>query len=184
MPTLKTTIGMNFGFLDPKSGKLLVKQRVSEEQTFRGNWDMPGGGVEEVGTSQVRYDHPILEAVREADEEVGIRLPLMGMPPVHLTLFKNRQGEYDLAGVIPYVTDKKPTRGITMWVSPKELETLAAEFVSERDARKQGLSEAKGLVSGLGKRMHCLCLRSLMCSPNASYVAQATKMLEAIQASW
>jgi 8-oxo-dGTP pyrophosphatase MutT (NUDIX family) len=183
MPTIEATIGMFFGFLDADTGKLLVKRRLFEDP-FRGNWDLPGGGVQTVDSATVRYDHPISEANREAEEEVGMHAVKDPMPAVYLVLFKASLGNYDLAGVIPYVTNEKPTKGEIMWVSPQELQALAQEFISEADAKRQGLSEAKGLVSGVGKRMHCMCLRALTFSPNRDYASDAQFMLAEIQTTW
>ena len=189
MPTLEATIGMSIGFLDQETGMLLVRQRIFEEGSiipgisFKGNWDLPGGGAEEVSTPTVRYDYPVLEAARKAEEEVGISISLTGMPATYLTLFKGLRG-YDYAGVIPLTTTAKPTKGETRWVSPQELEALAKEFISVDDGKKLEPAEAKGLVSGYGKRMHCLCLQALALSPNVIYAAEAKQMLGAIQADW
>ena len=57
-----------------------------------------------------------------------------------------------------------------MWVSPEELEVIGQKFISETDAKKQGLSEADGLLSGKGKRMYLMAMSVLAYhSPNRTY---------------
>ncbi len=180
-------LGMYLGLLN-KEGKLLLRRREETESiipgvSFRGNWELPGGAVEETPAEKVRYDYPIQEAVREVAEEVGISVSLAGMPPVFLAFFKGPKG-YDLAGVTPLITAEEPTRGETVWVSPSELKALAQEFISETDAKKQGLKEAKGLLGGWGKRMCCLALVALSHSPNPEFAKQAQEMLKEIQKGW
>ena len=195
MAKASMNLGTYIGFLNPnKEGRLLLRRRIEEDSiipdpndpsktiSFRGNWESPGGAVEETSEEKVSYDYPIKEAVREAAEEVGISVPLSGMPPVYLVFFKGPKG-YDLAGITPAITTEEPTKGETMWVSPSELNVLAEEFISETDAKKQG-REAKGLLSGKGKRQHCMALAALCHSPNPEYAKQAKEMLSEIQKGW
>ncbi|MBI2642164.1 MAG: NUDIX domain-containing protein, partial [Candidatus Wildermuthbacteria bacterium] len=72
---LITSVGVFVALFNPhEHDKLLVRRRV-EEVTFRGNWDLPGGGVEEAG--EPNYDHLVAEAFRELQEEVGIEVPII-----------------------------------------------------------------------------------------------------------
>jgi len=195
MAKASMNLGMYVGFLNPnKDGRLLLRRRIEEDSiipdpndpaktiSFRGNWENIGGAAEETSEEKVSYDYPIKEAVREAAEEVGILVSLSGMPPVYLVFFKGPKG-YDLAGITPVITTEEPTKGETMYVSPQELEALVEEFISETEAKKQG-KEAKGLLSGKGKRQHCMALAALCHSPNSEYQKQAKEMLAEIQKGW
>jgi 8-oxo-dGTP pyrophosphatase MutT (NUDIX family) len=185
MGKIKTTVGVFGGILN-REGKLLLRRREETDsitgESFFKNWELPGGGIME--TEKVPYSCPVNELKREADEEVGISIPVDLMPPMYPVLFKNLKGEYDLAMVTPIQTSLEPTKGETIWVSPKELGVLAEEFISDTQAKKQGLKEAKGIVSGYGKRMHCMALKALCFSSNLEYRKQAGEMLLQIQKSW
>lgn len=183
-------LGMFAGILNPeKSGKLLLRRRTEIDsiipgKSFKGNWELPGGGVMEGQLKdKVSYDWPIKELVRQVEREVGISLVDPNpMPSVYLTFFKLPKGGYDLAGVVPIVAPyDDSTKGETIYVSPEELEKLAREFVPAD--KKQG-KDGKGIVSGYGKRMHCMALAALCNSPNPEYAEQAQKMLREIQKGW
>lgn len=191
MGKLVTTVGAYIGLLNPEhEGRLLLRRRVEEGsilpgQSFKGNWELPGGGVRE--TEKPGYDYLLQEAVREFEEEVGIALALTlaidEAFPMYPALFKGPQG-YDLAGVIPVVAQLEPTIGETLWVSPEELSELARIFVSATEAKKQGLAEAQGIVSGWGKRMHWMALCALTHSPNLDFTRQAANTIAKIQETW
>jgi len=182
MAKITTTFGAFVGFLNPnKQGKLLLVRRTSPDSilpgvSFKGNWELPGGALEE---GMVVTNYHIHIAFHKANEKVGIDIepvfqPLLG--PMYLTFFQGPQGN-DVGGVIPWITDKEPQKGETMWVSPQELKTLADEFISETDAKARSLTEAKGLVSGWKKRMCCMALAALSQSPNPAYADEAKRML-------
>lgn len=189
MAKLGTTVGAFIGLLNPDhEGRILLRRRVEENsiipgQSFRGNWELPGGGVQEA--EKFPYNHLVLEAVRELKEEVGIALAIAPNQifSIYTALFKGPQG-YDLAGVIPVVAQLEPTIGETLWVSPGELNELARLFVSATEAKKQGLAEAQGLVSGWGKRMHWMALCALTHSPNQNFIGQAQTTIAGIQKAW
>ena len=61
------------------------------------------------------------------------------------------------------------------------LRTLAEEF--EPADERTGKS-GKGLLSGYGKRMHCMALAALSHSPNHDFIRQATGMLQEITVTW
>lgn len=176
---------MFVGLLNPdKKGKLLLRRRTELEsiipgKSFKRCWELPGGAVEHT-EEKINYSYPIEEAVRELKEEVGIviQAPLMGI--VHLTFFKGPKG-YDLAGVVPVIATEEPTKGETIYVSPKELNELAKKFVSSD--KKTG-KDGEGLLSGWAKRMHCMALYALMHSPNEIFVEQAKTTIVTIQAGW
>ena len=166
MVRVTATIGAYVGCINAKTGKLLLVRRTERGsltgESFLGNWELPGGGVEEA--ESVPYDHLLYEALRELREETGIdEVPDLDLSyPFYPVLFRSRDGEYDLAGVFPLLTGEEPTKGVTRWVSTEELNQLAREFLSPKDAKAQGLAEARGLLSGWGKRMHVMTLCALV----------------------
>ena len=177
---------MYIGFINSTHGKLLLVRRVQEDSiipgvSFKGNWELPGGAMEEMDNPG--YGYAILTAFRKAAEKTGIVTRFTPqMAPCHMTFFKGPRG-YDLAGVIPHRIDTEPTKGETMWVSFHELENLAGEFISETKAKAKNLPEAKGLVSGWGKRMHCMALAAMTHSPNGFW-HDAEDRLKEIAKSW
>ncbi|MDP2637375.1 MAG: NUDIX domain-containing protein [bacterium] len=176
MARLTTTVGVFIALFNPHEyGKLLVRRRV-RELTFRGNWDLPGGGVEEVGESN--YDHLVAEGFRELEEEVGIEISLIpGYAYSMYAAFLKGQKTNDLALVIPCMSHEYPTKGETCWVSVEELNDLAREFMVLDEAKRQ---EARGLVSGWGKRMHRLALSAFVSMPNGPYLDAAVRTLHQI----
>ena len=185
MERLTTTVGAYVGILNPdKDGKLLLIRRTEDgsitSQSFYGNWELPGGGVDE--SENAPYDHVRMEAFRELIEETGIDLTrsIGEIFPLYTALFKGSRG-YDLAGVIPILAVKEPIEGVAhCWVSTEELNQLAREFISPKDAKEQGLLEAQGLVSGFGKRMHFMALSALIHSENPEFIRQAETTLEEV----
>ncbi|MBI2642314.1 MAG: NUDIX domain-containing protein [Candidatus Wildermuthbacteria bacterium] len=176
MARLTTTVGVFVALFNPhEHDKLLVRRRV-EEPTFQGNWDLPGGGVEEAGGPD--YDHLVAEGFRELEEEVGIEVPIIpGYVYSMYAAFLKGKTANDLALVIPIASYSYPTRGETRWVSVDELNAMAREFISLDEAKKQGLNEARGLVSGWGKRMHRLALSAFTSMPSGPYLNEAVRTL-------
>ena len=176
MARLTMTVGVSIALFNPhENDKLLVRRRV-EELTFRGNWDLPGGGVEEAG--EPNYDHLVAEGFRELEEEVGIKvLVFSGYAYSMYAAFLKGQKANDLALVIPCVSYDYPTRGETRWVSVEELNALAREFMPFDEAKRQ---EARGLVSGWGKRMHRLALSAFVSMSNGPYLDAAVRTLHQI----
>jgi hypothetical protein len=151
--------------------KLLLRQReesgsIIPRKSFRGTYELPGGGVMDI--PKVPYSHLVNELIREIREEIGMSVSIDPMPPFHPLLFKGPNG-YDLAMVTPIITSSSPTKGKNIWVSTKELNELA------RDNQ---------VVSGWGKRMHCMALKGLCYSTNYKYSRQANETLREIQKNW
>lgn len=183
MEKIKTTVGVFAGILRQSDGRLLLRRRaeipsIIPGKSFKGNWELPGGGVMEA--ERVLYHHLVKELEREVKEEIGIPISVDPMPPMHPLLFKGPRG-YDLAMVTPVETSLEPTKGETIWVAPKELEQLAREF---EPADKKTGKDGKGIVSGFGKRMHCMALKALCFSPDPEHIIQAEEMLKEIQKGW
>lgn len=175
------TIGVFGGILSLKTGKLLLRKRQKPESS-PGNWELPGGAAEE--SDKVPYHYLTKELLREIGEEVGmddsLGIHIDAMPPMYALLFKGPNG-FDLAMVTFIPTWDGPTKGETKWVDVKELNTLAREYQS---ADKEKDIEGKGLVSGWGKRMHCMALQALCESNNPNIVTEARNTLSEIQEKW
>lgn len=60
-----------------RDGRVLLARRA--QPPFQGHWEVPGGFVE-------RGEHPSEAAVREAHEELGIRIELTGLIGTYLEL--------------------------------------------------------------------------------------------------
>jgi len=187
MAKISTTVGVFAGILDQSTGKVLLRRRVEEDsiipgKSFKGSWELPGGGVMDI--EKIPYNHLLNELVREVDEEVGMSISVDPMASLYAVPFKGSAG-YDLAMVTPIVmlvtTSSRPTKGEVAWVSSDELEGLAEDFVSAD--RKKGI-DGKGLLSGYGKRMHCMALKALSFSPNTVYAKEAKAILVEIQKDW
>ena len=186
MEKIKTTVGVFAGILNTGGELLLVRRTVhpnildekGEKISFKGNWELPGGGV--MDAEKVSYCHLVNELKREVQEEVGVVVSPDLMPAMYPVLFKGSLG-YDLALVTPIETSVTPTKEKTILVSPEELERLAKEY---EPADKKTGKDGKGIVSGYGKRMHCMALKALCFSPNPEYAKQAWEMLTEIQKVW
>lgn len=187
MEKMKTAVGVFAGLLKQESGKnagkLLLRRRteipsIIPGKSFKGNWELPGGGVMEA--EKVPYCHLVNELKREVEEETGIPIAIDPMPPMYPVLFKGPEG-YDLALVTPIETSLESTKGETIWVNVEELNKLAREF---EPADKKTGKDGKGLLGGYGKRMHCMALRALYFSPNPTYSEDAGVMLIEIQKGW
>jgi 8-oxo-dGTP pyrophosphatase MutT (NUDIX family) len=181
----KFTVGVFAGIIRP-DGKLLLRRRVEEDsiipgQSFKGNYELPGGGVMEQ-EGQVSYALLAHEVMREVAEEVGLRIDVNLTADFYALPFKGPNG-YDLTLVTPVLIDYYPDDivGEHLWVTSGELNQLAHDFVA---AKKDPYVEGKGLVSGYGKRMHCLSLTALLWGPNSNYGDQAQQTLIEIQKSW
>lgn len=165
----RPTIGLFAGIFN-EEGKLLVKRRP-QGISLAGEWDLPGGAVEEEANAKALDERVIgRELAREVKEEVGIEISISPMLPMFPAVLK---GGTDWAFVIVVGrTDKKPSRGEIKWVSPDELKELAERPPGNR------------LVSGWGKRMCRLALMALCHSTNKDYRKKAIQYLQEIQASW
>jgi len=182
---IKATIGVFAGIIFERAtgsneqGKLLLRRRVEENSTipgksFKGCWELAGGGV--LKTVNMPYSHLVSQLKKEVNEEVGIPITVDPMPPMYPVFFGKTK---DLAMVTPVETSVKPTKGETIWVSLDELNQLAREF--EQPDKRTG-KDGRGIVSGYGKRMHCMALKALCFSP--VYGSEAKKTLVEIQKNW
>ncbi len=182
----KTTVGLFAGILNRDTGKLLLVRRVAENSiipgtSFKGNWELPGGAVMEAET--VSYDYLVKQFKQRLREKIGWTLEsfISKMPAMYPVFFNGPEG-YDLALVMVLKTFiKKISLAETCWVDTNELEKLASEFVP---ADKKKGKNGEGLLSGYGKRMHCMALKALCFSPSEKYAGQAGQTLEKIQATW
>lgn len=179
------TRGIYAGVMDPDTGKLLLMRRTKTTSiipgvSFRGNWELPGGAVMASDEKSVPYDYHLKELTRLLQEKTGILSVVRGLPFMYSVFFKGPAG-YDEASVIPLTLSEKPTIGDTIYVSPYELRALAEDF--EPADEKTGKS-GKGILSGKGKRMHCMALAALSHSPNQDFVRQAMSMLQMITETW
>ncbi len=172
MATAQPKIGLFAGIFNTE-GKLLIKRRP-KGISLAGEWDLPGGAVEEKN-NQNALDERIVgqELAREVKEEVGLAIPeFLPMPAMYPTVLRGG-GDWAFA-ILVGVVEESPSKGETRYISPQELQELA-----------EG-PEGNRLVSGWGKRMCRLCLRLFASrdAPNQDYAKQAGEMLAKIQSSW
>jgi len=184
VPKAKFNIGVFAGIINKTSGKLLLRRRTEEgsilpDKSFTGNWELPGGGVQEA--EKISYAYLSQELTREVKEELGIDVRIDPMPDFYPAPFKGPNG-YDLALVTAIFVDNAIVpNGDFIWVNPEELDQQAKDFIAPK--KDQGI-EARGLLSGYGKRMHCMALVILMRGIRGDYAVQAEKMLTEIQSNW
>lgn len=182
---MMTARGIYAGIMHPDTGKLLLTRRtkpnsIIPDVSFRGNWEVIGGAVMASDEKSVPYNYYLGELCRIVETKTGIVMAIRGLPAMHSVLFKGPAG-YDEASVIPIVSDVQPTIGDTLYVSPYELRSLAEEF--EPANEKTGKS-GKGLLSGYGKRMHCMALAALSHSSNQNFIREAVRILDEITVTW
>lgn len=182
----KMVMGVYAGIMNPEEdGKLLLRRRVEEHsiipgKSFKGNWELPGGAVLESPDDSIFYNHYLADLLKNVKERTGISLNPTVLPPMHLVMLKGAAG-YDLAAVAISFSIEEPSVKDTIYVSPEELAQLANEFVAaDPKTGKDGV----GLLSGYGKRMHCMALTALCQGPNREYVKEAVEMLGEITSLW
>ena len=178
------TLGIYFGMLHPNTGKLLLIRRTSSNSivpgtSFKGNWELPGGAVMK-NDSQIHYNYYFKELSRILKEKTGIDNRLCGLQSMDSVMLKSAAG-YDYASVVVVICDESVTIGEQVWVSPKELAVLAENFIP---ANVKTGESGVGLLSGIGKRMHCMALSALKKSPCEAYASEAEKMLDEITKTW
>jgi len=181
-------MGVYAGIMDTEEGKLMLRRRAEEHsivpgKSFKGNWELPGGAVIDSSQPVISYNYYLGDLRANVAKRTGILLStseLSGLPPMYLVLFKGPAG-YDLAGVTPIIIKKEPAVKNVIYVSPEELAKLAKEFVvADEKTGKDGV----GLLSGEGRRMHCMALAALCHSPNPAYAKEAAEMLQEITQKW
>ncbi len=156
----KVSIGL-FGAIFNSEGKLLVKRRGADE-SLPGDWDLPGGGIEETYVKQCLDEAIIIqELLREVREETGIGFykSFPKMPAMYPAVIA---GGSDWAFLINLgEVDQTPGPEYEhKFVDIDELEKLAEGPVGNR------------IVSGK-KRMYRLCMKALTFSPNQEYSKKA-----------
>jgi len=165
----RPSIGLFAGIFNAE-GKLLVKRRP-QGISLAGEWDLPGGAVEEENNAKA-FDERIIgeELAREVEEEVGLKISIDPMPAMFPAVLK---GGKDWAFVIRVGTIlKEPTKGESKYVSPDELKELVEGPAGNR------------IVSGWGKRMSRLALMAFIHGPNKEYARRASQLIEEIQVAW
>ena len=181
---IKAAIGVYIGLTNEQE-KLLLRRRVETSsiipgKSFKGCWELPGGGVQV--KENMPYYHLVNELIREVKEEVGIELILDAIsliPPMYSFFFGEKR---DLALVIPIrAWFAEPTKGETRWVSIEELNELAREY---KPANKEKEEDGQGIVSGWGKRMHCMALQSFYIHGDYDARMKAQETLKEIQKNW
>ncbi|HPC30697.1 MAG TPA: NUDIX domain-containing protein [Candidatus Pacearchaeota archaeon] len=163
------TIGVFAGIFN-REGCILLKRREKDE-SLPGDWDLPGGGVEEEKNVKALDERVIGDELRrEVEEEIGIILPpLQSMQAMYPAVIS---GGEDWAFGIPIgIINEKPRKGEWRYFSPAELEDLARQ------------PEGNRLVGGPGKRMHRLALQMLASRdcPNEEYRRIARRLLNKYQ---
>jgi 8-oxo-dGTP pyrophosphatase MutT (NUDIX family) len=172
---MEVAISVFAGIYD-EDGKLLMRRRKKEEPStpcpYEGDWELPGGTIEEKNIWSAKDERIIgEELVREVREETGLLIEVELMPIMHPAIYINQEkGTIDLAFMIPIgMVKEKPTVGENIYLTPSELRELA-----ERP-------EGKRLVSGWGKRMCRMALMALCYSSNPQYKVEAKRMLLEVQ---
>lgn len=175
MAVSKPAIGIFAGIFN-EAGKLLLRRREERDsivpgKSFKGDWELPGGGVEDENNGQALDERIIgAELAREVTEEIGIHVSVPPMPVMFPAVSK---GGDDWAFVIPVgICTERVAKGEIKHVSPQELRELAKR------------PEGEQLISGWGRRMSRMALMALCHSPNLQYREEAQTMLSDIQREW
>ncbi len=192
---LKVVRGIYIGLMDRETGKLVLIRRTRDDSalpgvSFRGNWELPGGAVLEPEKLPIPYNYYLKELAARVKAKSGIdpaSLHLSSMPALRSVVTKLGD-TFDEASVTPltisHVVATHPTFISScdyLWVSPSELKTEAERFKPADESKNQS---GEGLVSGYGKRMHCMCLAALECSPNDEFSIEASEELYQITSTW
>jgi ADP-ribose pyrophosphatase YjhB (NUDIX family) len=126
-----------------QNGQALVTVRAREPE--KGRIDLPGGFLA-VG------EHPVAGLVREAREELGVEIEVLGNPVVLATHTYGEGGQYVLA--IGFRTrivagEPRPTDDVAeiRWVSAEELDSLDFAWEHDRELVRAAL-EGKGGYHG------------------------------------
>lgn len=190
----KIAVGVFAGILNSK-GKLLLRRRTEVDsiipgKSFKGNWELCGGGIMETDEQSIPYNYAVKELKREVEEEVGIKITIGKMPSFYPVMFKGPAG-YDLAMVTVVQPGQilnevvsgiiQDTKGDLTFVSTEGLNELARIFVPAD--KKKGI-DGKGLLGGYGKRMHSMALLVLSQSRNTDYSSYAVGTLVKIEEEW
>jgi ADP-ribose pyrophosphatase YjhB (NUDIX family) len=120
-----------------EAGKALVSVRAREPE--KGRIDLPGGFLE-VG------EHPVDGLVREAKEELGVEIEVVGPPILLATHTYGPQGHYVLAigfrasivGGEPHPTDDVAK---VRWIAAEELDATDFAWEHDREMVRAALAE-------------------------------------------
>lgn len=185
MAKMKTTVGVAAGIFDGPGRLLLVRRTQHDSVTdtdYYGNWELPITAVQTNKRKPIPYNYLSQELERGTERELGIRIHVDPMPVFYPVAFKNKNG-YDLLLATPiHYKQVEHISGILaqfIFVDVDTLDVLAREFISLSDAKKQGFGEAKGLLSGYGKRQHQVSLKLFsVASSDRDYREQAKDILK------
>jgi ADP-ribose pyrophosphatase YjhB (NUDIX family) len=156
----------------------LKKGSIIPGKTYEGDYELPGGRVEEKNLKKALTLETLeIELIREVKEELGIVIVPHPAPPLYLAVYEDPSREIcDWAFMMsvppgrPYWDENSPTKRTTIDVSPEELRKLANE------------PKGQQLLSGWGKRMCRLSLGALLSSGN--YNSEARKCLDEVKPDW
>lgn len=156
--TFKVGVGL-FGAIFNSEEKLLIKRR-GENESFPGDWDLPGGGIEEMYVKEC-LDETIVfqELLREIKEETGINLCCEDFPKMPAMYPAIIAGGSDWAFLINVGETDQDPKCEHKFIDIDELEKLAEGRTGNR------------IVSGK-KRMYRLCMKALTFSPKYSAEAE------------
>jgi ADP-ribose pyrophosphatase YjhB (NUDIX family) len=120
-----------------ENGKALVTVRAREPE--KGRLDVPGGFLD-LG------EHPVDGLVREAREELGVEIEVLGDPVMLATHTYGAEGDYVLAlGFRARITagEVRPTDDVVevRWVSAGELDSLDFAWEHDREMVRATLEE-------------------------------------------
>ena len=202
MAKLKTTVGVAAGIFNTE-GKLLLRRRIEHDSItgidYYGCWELPVVAVQTQRQKSIPYNYLVLELIRGIKAEVGISIrifvdPMPAFYPVMLKFKNEKKGkyEYDLAMITPiYAGDVaasvsgQDVGGEVIFVSPEELNNLAREYKPAKKNKEGKIIESgKGLLSGFGKRQHCLALRAFEAASLLSFQREASETLREIERGW
>ncbi len=187
-----TPIGVYAGILcmDPAEdnfGELLLRRRsvpdsIIPEKSFRGNLELPGGAVVKNQTDIYSYGYLSETLKALVKERVGMEIYLPPNATFYPVFLGGRIVDLAMVTVIPIYRLPlfEPTAELC-WVDCSQLNDMASKF---RPADEKKSISGEGLLSGMGKRMHCMALHVMLSSPKPSSAALALRTLESIQEKW
>ncbi len=183
MAKLKATIGVAAGIFDGE-GKLLIKRRQEHDsitdKDYHGCWELPVVAVQDTPAVAIPYDYLCRELKRGVKAETDLNILVEPLSAFYPVMFKNDKGEYDLAMItIVYCGNVHAgkTENQIRFVDVAQLNKLAMEYAPVEKDKVSGavIKEGKGLVSGFGKRMHCLALKALEAGSSSMASASVAK---------
>jgi hypothetical protein len=184
--TVPKTIGVNNGFLS-ENGKLFLQVRTQNswmgqilEKSFDGSWELNGGQIKEEDISKA-LTLPVMakQAVKNAEEKLGLKMDFPGNPITLFTSYENKE-----KGIVDWA--------FTFVIRPGYWDIGQTSFL--RDVMLVGVEdlnrianfpEGKGqLVSGWGNRQHRMSLGVLAQAPHHGERILARRTLSDIKPNW